>query len=123
MAGIEEKLARSLTADSTQLIPYLPYLLQDLWELGAIPGDIEILAKAHIEMSARTKVLELACGKGAVSVALASTFRCKVKGVDLLPEFIEFARRKAEESDVGRLFEFEVRTSTGRCSAREVMML
>ena len=34
MAIIEEKLARSLTADSTQLIPYLPYLLQDLWELG-----------------------------------------------------------------------------------------
>lgn len=108
MAIIEEKLARSLTADSTQLIPYLPYLLQDLWELGAIPGDIEILASAHIEMSARTRVLDLACGKGAVSVALARIFGCKVKGVDLLPEFIESARRKAEESGVGRLCEFEV---------------
>ncbi len=108
MAGIEEKLARSLTADSTELIPYLPHLLQDLWELGAIPEDIQSLALAHIEMSTGTKVLDLACGKGAVSVTLARTFGCKVKGVDLLPEFIECARRKAKENGVERLCQFEV---------------
>ena len=30
MLSMEEKLATSLTADSTLLIPHLPYLLQDL---------------------------------------------------------------------------------------------
>ncbi len=108
MTDIEEKLARSLTADSIQLIPYLPHLLQDLWELGAIPADIESLTSTHIEISTRTRVLDLACGKGAVSVTLARTFGCKVKGVDLLPEFIECARRKAKENGVERLCQFEV---------------
>lgn len=40
MSNVEEKLAKSLTAESTELIPYLPYLLQDLWELGSSPKDI-----------------------------------------------------------------------------------
>ena len=30
----EEKLARSLSAETTELLPFLPYLLQDLWALG-----------------------------------------------------------------------------------------
>lgn len=30
----EEKLAASLTAETTELLPYLPYLLQDLWTYG-----------------------------------------------------------------------------------------
>jgi len=34
MLDVKEKLAKSLTAETTELIPYLPYLLQDLWELG-----------------------------------------------------------------------------------------
>ena len=33
MSSTEKKLAQSLTAESVELIPYLPYLLQDLWEL------------------------------------------------------------------------------------------
>ena len=37
---VEEKLAKSLTAGSVELIPYLPYLLQDLWELGSSPKDM-----------------------------------------------------------------------------------
>lgn len=108
VAGVEEKLAASLTAESTQLIPYLPYLLQDLWELGSSPGDIQALLSADVEVSGQTKVLDLACGKGAVSVGLASAFGCRVKGVDILPEFIDCAHRKAEEHSVGRLCEFEV---------------
>jgi len=41
MSTVEEKLAKSLTAESVELIPYLPYLLQDLWELGSSPPDME----------------------------------------------------------------------------------
>ena len=40
MSDVEEKLAKSLTAESVELIPYLPYLLQDLWELGSSPKDM-----------------------------------------------------------------------------------
>ena len=30
---VKEKLAESLTSDTTDILPYLPYLLQDFWEL------------------------------------------------------------------------------------------
>lgn len=108
MASVEERLARSLTADSTELIPYFPYLLQDLWELGSSPNDIIELTAKHIDVSEQTKVLDLACGKGAVSIHLAKAFGCNVKGIDLIPEFIEYAVQKAHEVGVETLCDFQV---------------
>ncbi|HQA08199.1 MAG TPA: class I SAM-dependent methyltransferase [Syntrophomonadaceae bacterium] len=49
----------------------------------------------HIEVTPYTKILDLACGKGAVSINLARAFGCKVKGIDLIPEFIDYAVNKA----------------------------
>ena len=65
MSDVEEKLAKSLTAESVELIPYLTYLLQDLWELGSSPKDMVHLISKNIIISEKTKVLDLACGKGA----------------------------------------------------------
>lgn len=108
MSNVEEKLARSLTAESTELIPFLPYLLQDLWELGSSPKDIIDMALKHIHISNKTKVLDLACGKGAVSIRLANALGCKVKGIDIIPEFIRFAEEKAKEYNVETLCDFIV---------------
>ena len=105
---VEEKLAKSLTAESTDLIPYLPYLLQDLWDLGSSPEDILELINKHIHVSEETRVLDLACGKGAVSIYLASKLGCKVKGIDIMPEFIDFAVKKAQEHGSEKLCEFIV---------------
>jgi len=104
----EEKLAGSLTAETTELVPFLPYLLQDLWELGSNPRDMIRLIKEHIPLSVDTKILDLACGKGAVSVNIAESLRVNVYGVDLLPEFIEYAIQKAEEFNVGPLCHFRI---------------
>lgn len=108
MQTVEEKLAKSLTAETVELIPYLPYLLQDLWELGSSPRDILELITKHLQVSEKTRVLDLACGKGAVSVNLAKELGCMVKGIDLLPEFIDFAINKAQEFGVGDLCQFVV---------------
>ena len=108
MLNIDEKLAKSLTAESTELLPYLPYLLQDLWELGSSPKDMIDLIKKHIPVSGKTKVLDLGCGKGAVSVKIALAFGCNVTGIDLMPEFIAFADQKAREYGVENLCEFKV---------------
>lgn len=108
MASVEDKLAISLTAESTELIPYFSYLLQDLWELGSSPNDIIELTVKHIDVSEQTKVLDLACGKGAISVHFAKAFGCNVKGIDLIPEFIEYATQKAQEFGVENLCEFQV---------------
>jgi SAM-dependent methyltransferase len=104
----EQKLATSLTADLPEAIPYLPYLLQDLWELGSNPRDIIELLSEHAAVSSNTRILDLGCGKGAVSVLLADKFKCRVKGIDIFPEFIDYARKKAVEHDVSGLCEFAV---------------
>ena len=108
MTTVEEKLAKSLTAESTALIPYLPYLLQDLWELGSSPKDMATLIYNHVNVSIDTKVLDLACGKGAVGISLAKKFGCRVKGIDLMPDFIEEARKKAIEHQVENLCDFSI---------------
>ena len=104
----EQKLAGSLTAETTALIPYLPYLLQDIWELGSSPHDMTCLIKDNIAINSGTKIIDLGCGKGAVSISLCKELGVRVKGVDLLPAFIEEAGVKAKEQGVNHLCEFVV---------------
>jgi SAM-dependent methyltransferase len=102
----EEKLVRSLSWETTELLPFLPYLLQDFWELGSDPDVMVKLINKYVIISDMTRVLDLACGKGAVSVKVAHKLRVKVRGIDLIPEFIEYAAQKAKEFEVDDLCEF-----------------
>jgi len=102
----EEKLVRSLSWETTELLPFLPYLLQDFWELGSDPDVMVNMITKYVNISDKTRVLDLACGKGAVSVKVAQSLRVKVKGIDLMPEFIEYAEKKAKEFNVDELCEF-----------------
>ena len=104
----DEKLAASLTAETAELLPFLPYLLRDFWELGSDPGLMADLIKKHSGASKNAAVLDLACGKGAVSVRVAKELQAQVKGIDLIPEFIDFAAQKAREHEVADLCDFEV---------------
>lgn len=108
MSSVEEKLARSLTAESVELIQFLPYLLQDLWDLGSSPQDMLDLVRQHVSWTGQLEVLDLACGKGAVSIVLARELGCRIKGIDILPDFIDYARHKAVESGVAGQCLFEV---------------
>ncbi|MCL1847701.1 MAG: class I SAM-dependent methyltransferase, partial [Coriobacteriia bacterium] len=101
-----EKLARSLSWETMDLLPFIPYLLQDFWELGGDPEVMIELIEKHVSISERTRVLDLACGKGAVAVKLAQRLGIRVKGIDLTPEFIEHAVLKAKEFEVADLCEF-----------------
>lgn len=108
MTDVRKKLASSLTAETTELIPYLPYLLQDIYELGSSPTDMLDLLRQRTPASTAWNVLDLACGKGAVSVFLASSLGCHVKGIDLMPEFIAVAAAKAAAANVLDLCHFAV---------------
>lgn len=103
-----EKLACSLTARSVELVPFLPYLLQDLWTLGSSPAMMTRLIAGHFPPREGAKALDLACGKGAVSVAIAQKLGISVHGFDLTAEFIEYARGKAEALGVSALCHFTV---------------
>lgn len=104
----QQRLAHSLTADSTDIIPYLPYLLQDFWSLASEPQEMIDLLRRHIAFDAGCKMLDLACGKGVASVCLAREFGCAAKGIDLIPEFIAEAKEKAVAYSVADLCTFVV---------------
>ncbi|MGH9325292.1 MAG: class I SAM-dependent methyltransferase [Terriglobia bacterium] len=73
--------SQTLTVD--QLAPL------DQFHLRGILATSELANAARIEPS--TRLLDLGCGIGGPARYLASTFDCKVTGVDLSPEFIDVA--------------------------------
>ncbi len=104
IADLQHSIAATLEADE-RLLPLLPALLADLDELGA---SVDEVASALLEfgMKPGSRALDLGCGKGAVAVALAGRLGMVVDGVDGLPEFIDAARRLAEERNVGEQCSF-----------------
>lgn len=103
-----ESTVRSLDGRDAALYPFLPYLLQDLWEIGASPEIIVGQIRKHrLSREIRT-ALDLGCGKGAVSIHLARSFGWQIHGIDGLPAFIDDAEKKADEYGVSGLCHFEI---------------
>ena len=105
---IEQIVVTSMDGTDEELFPFLPYITQDLWEIGADPDTITKLMRKHSQNHTLLKVLDLGCGKGAVSVKLAAELNCSCFGIDGVPEFIEYARQKANEHKVDHLCRFEI---------------
>lgn len=91
-----KSVANSLEVEE-HFLNYMPYLLQDLWALGSSVDIILDYIKTIPFKSKKNKVLDLGCGKGAVSVKIASRFGFEVVGIDAMYEFIEIAKTKASE--------------------------
>jgi ubiquinone/menaquinone biosynthesis C-methylase UbiE len=101
----QQSVADSLDVDK-KLLPYMPYLLQDLWALGSSVDQILDLFSTLPLSPGTAKVLDLGCGKGAVSVQIASKFGFDVVGVDTMPEFLKEAHKKSSEYQVSDLCTF-----------------
>lgn len=101
----KKSIANSLEVEEN-LLKYMPYLLQDLWALGSSVARILELIETLPLASSNPKVLDLGCGKGAVSVQIASRFGYEVVGVDAMPEFLEVARTKSSEYLVSHICTF-----------------
>jgi cyclopropane fatty-acyl-phospholipid synthase-like methyltransferase len=104
---IEESVVIAMDGSDKELYPFLPYILQDLWEIGADPDAIIKLITKNFDNFSDLKVLDLGCGKGAVSVKVAKKLGCTCYGIDAITEFIEFAQQKANEFKVNHLCIFE----------------
>jgi ubiquinone/menaquinone biosynthesis C-methylase UbiE len=107
MEELNKSALDSLDGFEIELFPYLPYILQDLWEIGADPSIMLALIKENIKKK-NLRILDLGCGKGAVSINIAKELKCKVKGIDAVPEFIESANNYAIKHQVYNICEFEV---------------
>lgn len=99
-----EMLTYSLETEK-ELLPFLPELLQDIWALGS---DVECTLAAVFELNLppSARVIDLGCGKGAISIAIAKALRLRVLGIDLFGPFIDECRQHAEKNNVGDLCEF-----------------
>jgi ubiquinone/menaquinone biosynthesis C-methylase UbiE len=108
MKSIEECVVIAMDGSDKELFPFLPYILQDIWEFGADPDAIIKLIRKYCSNITELKVLDLGCGKGAVSVKISQKLGCTCYGIDAIPEFVEIARQKATEYKVNHLCIFEI---------------
>lgn len=102
----QKRLAESLTAESTDIIPFLPYLLQDFWSLGCEPEEMISLLRGFTDFGPYCRLLDLACGKGAAAIHITKEFGCTAKGIDITPEFVAEAEEKATEYGVAHRCSF-----------------
>ncbi len=104
-----KSVVESLSGASSEIIEYLPYLLQDLWELGGGTDELlEMLEKNTGTIKSNDKVLDLCCGKGVVLINLAKKYKCGGVGIDLFEPFIIEAKEKAVQNQVKHQIKFEV---------------
>jgi len=102
---LDESVAHAMETD-VRLLPVLPELLTDLWELGPSAEQV-VAALESVGVGPDDTVLDLACGKGAVAVALAEHLGVRVEGIDAFPPFLQAARALATERGVSHRCRFE----------------
>ncbi|SBV98251.1 class I SAM-dependent methyltransferase [uncultured Dysgonomonas sp.] len=108
MKSLEESVVIAMDTTDTAIFPYLPYILQDFWEIGTSPKEVITLLERQKLNHAQLDVLDLGCGKGAVSIGLADKLRHHCLGIDGIEEFISEANSAAKEHAVDTLCEFRV---------------
>lgn len=85
----EKHIVKSLTGNDIRLLEFIPYILQDLYELGCSPKySLELLERNFQLFDRSWKVLELCCGKGAVILSIVEKYGCTGIGIDLFEPFI-----------------------------------
>lgn len=108
MKSLEESIARSMECEQIEILPYLPYILQDFDEIGTPPETIVALIKKHQKKYPELNVLDLGCGKGAVSIKISNELKCSCLGIDGIPEFIKEAQQKSLSSNLSHLCKYEI---------------
>jgi SAM-dependent methyltransferase len=68
-------------------------------------ADKIALLGRYLQLGPETRVLDLACGKAGPAALLASTYGCRVLGIERSHEFVEAAREHVAEAGVGDLVE------------------
>ncbi|MBE0679187.1 MAG: methyltransferase domain-containing protein [Bacteroidales bacterium] len=107
MKSLEESVTGSLDGSDTAIMKFLPWLLRDLWEIGSDPETMVRLITDHVRKD-NLRILDLGCGKGAVSVRLAQEPGFTVTGIDAVPEFIMEAGEYARKFNVSDRCSFKV---------------
>ncbi len=94
-----------------EFAPHLAMVFQSLDTLGAMPQPSAVMLARHLPSGGRVRILDAACGKGAVAIAVARLTGRHVIGFDAYPPFIEEAKERAARAGVQHLCRFEVATA------------
>ena len=89
-----------------ELLPFMSELLADFYELGSSPPLIVDLIKP-LDLPDKARILDLGCGKGAVSIVLAKELGFQMTGIDFFSPFIQAAQELAQAAGVEKLCRFE----------------
>ena len=104
---LEESVLAALDGTEIGLLKYLPYILQDSWELGTSADEIIPIIKKYKINYSNLNIFDLGSGKGAISIKIASELKCKCFGIDGMDDFVIFSKNKAREYFVNDLCTFE----------------
>ncbi len=96
MKTIEESVVIAMDGKDKHLYPYLPYILQDLWEIGASPEVVHELVKRHRTDHSNLKILDLGCGSGKHDILFAKE-NFNVCGVDMSEDMITIAKQSGQD--------------------------
>ncbi|MFP4162405.1 MAG: SAM-dependent methyltransferase [Chitinispirillaceae bacterium] len=107
MNSTDDSILHSLDAENRMLLHHLPYLLQDIREMGTDAAQVLEIIRRNNAFTQDMSVIDLGCGKGAVAVKLAKELKCKVRGIDALQEFVDEATRYAQQNGVADLCVFQ----------------
>jgi len=104
---LDESIVAAMELPNSKLIKYLPYILQDYWEIGSSSEEIIKIIKKYKTNYSILDVLDLGSGKGAVSIKIASELKCKCFGIDAIDDFVVYSKYKSKEYFVNDLCDFE----------------
>jgi len=117
---MDKDFLQSLDVEDRDILPFLPYLLQDLWLLGSMPDYMLQLIQKHNVVRPDYHILDLGCGKGAALIYLREALSFQGKGIDLMPEFINDACHYVQNHKLDQNLAFtvgdirqEVKTQSG----------
>jgi ubiquinone/menaquinone biosynthesis C-methylase UbiE len=126
MKSIEESVVEAMDGLDKKLYPFLPFIMQDLWEFGTSAEVIKKLIQKHSQNFSDLNILDLGCGKGCVCIKLAKEFGCSCLGIDAVKEFIGEARIKSKEWQVDERCKFvvgDLRTKISELDKFDVIIL
>lgn len=96
--------------DSVAKCDILDFMANHLGLTVIHPGGLKATHKLEeiLQIDSKTKVLDIACGKGSTAFYLAEKYGCSVVGIDISKELIQEAKDTCRKKKLGNLVEFQL---------------